>query len=70
MVSDSGRMAKKRSLIQHTLQQMAQGGSVEFRELSILLLPVLSVEGIYQNRQIELVELPQDAIACMVAVRG
>ncbi|MEP0875143.1 hypothetical protein NDA00_04720 [Funiculus sociatus GB2-M2] len=44
--------------------------SVELRELSILLLPVLSVEGIYHKRQIELVELPPDAIACMVAVRG
>lgn len=50
---------------------MAQGESVELRELSILLLPVLkTVEGIYHKGQIELVELPQDAIAYMVAVRG
>lgn len=43
---------------------MAQGESVQLRELSLLLLPVLkTVEGIYHKGQIELVELPQDAIA-------
>jgi len=30
----------------------------------------IATDGIYQNRPIELVELPQDAIAYMVAVRG
>ncbi|MBD1931996.1 MULTISPECIES: hypothetical protein [Cyanophyceae] len=34
------------------------------------LQPYIATDGIYQNRPIELVELPQDAIACMIAVRG